>query len=108
MIEEYDVFEEMFDRALEIAALKANIWQRPYLGEDLEYMRHDGDRITATGTDKYGEYISENFPTRYLNLGDKQITALEEPKFKASVEISNTKRSDLGVYIGLKNGPDNE
>ena len=103
MIENYDDFEAMFDRALEIATLKAHIWNRSYLGEDLEYIRHDGESITVIGEDNCGELIIEDFPTRYLNLGDRQITALEEAKYKASIEIKNVKRSDIGVYIGLKN-----
>ena len=104
MIENYDDFEAMFDRAIAVAALKAHIWERPYIAEDLEYIRHDGECITVIGFDNCGEYISEDFPVRYLNLGDRQITALEEAKYKAM--LHTVKRENIGVYIGLKNGKD--
>ena len=104
MIDNYNDFEAMFDRAIAIAALKSHIWERHYLPEDLEYIRHDGECITVIGEDNCGEMVIEDFPVRYLSLGDRQITALEEAKYKAMLHtVKTVKRADIGVYIGLRN-----
>jgi len=87
-----DTFERLYDRAIAIAVFKAVIWERDYIHlEDLEFVRHDGEFITVIGTTDNGWPIEESFKKYYMELGDKQITALEEPKFQASKEIKNNK-----------------
>ena len=81
MIENYDDFEAMFDRALEIATIKAGIWRR-YYANDLTQIRHDGEYITAIGTDYCGDHVDEDFPTRYMNMTDNDIYAEIEGNYQ--------------------------
>ena len=94
-------FEEMFDRVMAIAAIKAYVWHQEAV-DNFEYMRHDGDYITVFGTNDNGEMITAGFSTNYLYLDDKQIATLEEVKDKVSIDIKNTYNKTRGVYIGLK------
>jgi len=98
----YDNFKKTVDRAIAIAIIKSTIWVRPYIAIHLKYVRYDDDIITVFGTDVFGEVLSEKFPMLYLELGDKQIVAIEEAKFNTKVNTSNNKRRDNGIYIGLR------
>ena len=114
MIENHAKFKVMIDKAISIAVLKARIWKRSYNNKDLKYIHNSGEYITVIGTNDDEEYISEEYPIRYLSLSNEQIITLEEAKYKASLEIKcnncstcsctkTVKKKDVGVYIGLKN-----
>lgn len=96
---DFSKFEEMCDRAIEIASLKAHIWNHNCVDE-FEYIRHDGEYITVIGTDYCGEMMMEDFPVSYFKLGNKQIAALEEAHYEKKRNTETIRH--VGVYIGLK------
>ena len=103
MIENYDDFEAMFDRALEIATIKSNIWGDQY---DLDSVRHDGDYITVIGTDYCDEYATVDFPVSYMNINNDEIQTIEglrKVDWDAEQIRIQAEEKERGLYVQLTN-----
>lgn len=103
----YEGFEDMISRALEVADLRNKVWKR---SESYTFVSHDGEYIVVGGWNNHNEWETDEFPAHYMNLSNDEIvsresdvkeirdTELAEEQAKADAKAKNLRR---GLYIQL-------